>query len=386
MPMIPAAPALSRLASSPSLGERMTARGATSGFDYMRISLAVAVLAWHAIPVTQGRAVSDALLEGPLGPFVRLLLPMFFALSGFLVTASLFRTGSLKVFLTFRALRIAPALAVEVALSALVLGPVFTTLALSDYFAAPEFHRYFLNALGVIHFELPGVFASHPERAVNGSLWTVPFELECYIALSVLALTTIARRGGWMLAATLAGGVVVAVFTALEAATGGGGLGAALAGFGGEGAAFNFQNAEDAAIKLRRILVLCFLAGATVYLYRDRLPWNALAGGLALALTLILLSSPWGYGFAPLPAAYATACIGLCDPPRQKTLLSGDYSYGVYLYAFPIQQMVYAAAPGQSAFLNFACSLVAAAAFAAFSWHLIEKRALGLRRRFVQHG
>lgn len=369
-------------ASAPRLGDVMRARGATAGFDYLRIALALAVLAWHSIPITSGRESSDALLETPLGPFVRMILPMFFALSGFLVATSLFRTNNLKTFLLFRALRIAPALSAEVLLSALVLGPLFTTLALGDYFTSSEFRAYFLNAVGIIHFELPGVFAEHPETAVNGSLWTVPIELECYLALAALSLTTIVRRPSVMLAMTIAGGLLVAVFTFMESLPGGG-VDGVMAALSGAQDAFNFQNAEGAAIKLRRILILCFLAGVTVFLYRDRLPHSPLLAASAFIASLLLLSSTYGYGFAPLLAAYATAVIGLADPPRHKLLLSGDYSYGVYLYAFPIQQMVYSIAPGQSAFSNFCISLVAVSAFAVFSWHVVEKHALSLRKRFV---
>jgi peptidoglycan/LPS O-acetylase OafA/YrhL len=357
-----------------TIGGRMAACGATSGFDYMRICLALAVLSWHAVPITQGREAADALLDGPLGPPVRLILPMFFALSGFLVTASLFRTPSIRVFLLFRALRIGPALAVEVALSALLLGPLFTTLALGTYFTAPDFFRYFTNAVGIVNYELPGVFADHPVTAVNGGLWTVPYELECYIALTVLYLLSFMRRPYFLLGATLAGGFVVGAMSFMPA----------ISALGAEGAnPFNYQNALDASVQPRRILVLSFLAGAVVYLFRERLTLNPLYAALAVVLGLALLTSPFLYGFAPLPIAYATVYLGLLNPPRHKLVLSGDYSYGVYLYAFPIQQMVYALGPGQSALANAALSTLAAALFAVFSWRLIERPALALRKRFT---
>ncbi len=358
-----------------TIGAVMAERGATSGFDYMRIGLAIGILAWHSIPITSGRAASDALLDTALGPLIRLLLPVFFALSGFLVTASLFRTRSIKVFLLFRTLRIAPALAVEVALSALILGPIFTTLALGDYFSSAGFYKYFSNAVGLINFELPGVFADHPVTAVNGSLWTVPFELECYIALTILFLLTITRRPWLLLAATIVGGgVVLAAAFLPEIAS----LDSAA------GNPFNYQNAVNADVQPRRILVLSFLAGAILFLFRDRLILSPYLAFAAFLGAFLLMASPLFYGFAPLLAAYGTVCLGLADPPRHKVILSGDYSYGVYLYAFPIQQMVYAAAPGQSALANFAISAAAATIFAVLSWRFIEKPALSLRNRFIR--
>ena len=104
---------------------------------------------------------------------------MFFALSGFLVASSLERCKTLFTFLGLRAIRILPALAVEIFISALIIGPLFTTEPAKAYFAAPEFHDYFLNILGDIHYHLPGVFAANPSDAVNGQLWTVPYEMIC---------------------------------------------------------------------------------------------------------------------------------------------------------------------------------------------------------------
>jgi peptidoglycan/LPS O-acetylase OafA/YrhL len=70
---------------------------------------------------------------------------------------------------------------------------MFTTLPLTKYFSHPTFWSYFGNLIGWIHFLLPGVFENNPLNiAVNLSLWTVPYELECYIALMALALLGLA--------------------------------------------------------------------------------------------------------------------------------------------------------------------------------------------------
>ena len=97
---------------------------------------------------------------------------MFFALSGFLVAGSMERTPKLSQFLTLRIIRLVPALAVEVLLCALILGPLVTNKPLWDYFAAPEFWAYFRNIVGDVHFTLPGVFEDNKlPRIVNASLW-----------------------------------------------------------------------------------------------------------------------------------------------------------------------------------------------------------------------
>ena len=70
---------------------------------------------------------------------------------------------------------------------ALILGTLLTTLPLGEYFAHPMLHSYFLNIIGDIHYFLPGVFDQNPSHRVNGQLWTIPFELECYIVLAAVA-------------------------------------------------------------------------------------------------------------------------------------------------------------------------------------------------------
>jgi peptidoglycan/LPS O-acetylase OafA/YrhL len=120
-------------------------------------------LTWHTIILSTGSTPLDqALWSGPFCFLPAAILPMFFAVSGFLA---------------LRVLRIVPALAVVVVLSALILGPVFTTLPLRRYFTTPEFGGFFLNIVAVAHVTLPGVFEHNPDpRFIASQLWTIPFE------------------------------------------------------------------------------------------------------------------------------------------------------------------------------------------------------------------
>jgi peptidoglycan/LPS O-acetylase OafA/YrhL len=122
-------------------------------------------------------------------------MPAFFALSGFLVTGSALRLRVTSTFLAFRALRILPALAVEVTLSALVLGPIFTRLPWSEYFTDPQFFRYFANIIGWVTFYLPGVFeVTNRVPIVNGNLWTLPPEFDSYFITAALMGTALLYR------------------------------------------------------------------------------------------------------------------------------------------------------------------------------------------------
>lgn len=151
--------------------------GRPTGFDYLRITLSFLVLTFHVGPIGYGTPGNNFFWDGYLQGIVRLIVPMFFSLSGFLVAGSLERSSSLFVFLGLQVIRIFPALTVEVFLSAFVLGAIFTSMPLSRYFSKPLFAKYLLNIIGDISYYLPGVFTDNFETKVNAQLWTVPFEL-----------------------------------------------------------------------------------------------------------------------------------------------------------------------------------------------------------------
>ncbi len=300
-------------------------------------------------------------MAGPLGPVVRILLPAFFALSGFLVAASLER-NTLSAFLIFRGLRIVPALAVEITLSALILGPILTTVPLSSYFSDSRFIKYFLNVFGLVHYELPGVFGNVPfPNVVNGSLWTVPYELECYLVLVVLALLGIMKRPRALLLIVLIGGVLLLTISYLR-----------------ETPDLKLDSAVPG-----RSLVLCFLAGTMFYVARAFVPYSKALCAACLLVTMIFLSVPALYVFSPIPASYATVWIGLQNFKRLPVLFSGDYSYGVYLYAFPMQQTWAIILGARAGFWNvLILSLASVFCFAVFSWYVIESPSLSLKKFF----
>jgi peptidoglycan/LPS O-acetylase OafA/YrhL len=329
-----------------------------TGFDYMRIGLALAVILAHSFYLNYGGAHA-AEREGLLSKFTPLIVPMFFALSGFLVAGSLERAKSLFVFFGLRVFRIVPALTVEVLLSALILGPLLTEFPLSDYFRDTAFWAYFLNILGEIHYHLPGLFIHNPTTAVNGQLWTVPFELACYALLGALACVNAYRRG-WLL---------IAIFGALQALQ----IVNTIYRFNP-----NYNGAGGSTI------VLCFAAGLLLYRYRKVIVYSAPLALVAFVLSVISIEIPNAIRFAPLPMAYLTVYLGLRNPKLDRIVNSGDYSYGLYLYGYPVQQAVITLLPGMREwYWNLLISLPIAAAIAALSWHLIEKPVLS-RKKILQ--
>jgi peptidoglycan/LPS O-acetylase OafA/YrhL len=327
-----------------------------SGFDYLRILLALGVILAHSFLLTYGQDNQHGNILFMLAPMI---VPMFFALSGFLIAGSFERSKSLFVFFGLRILRIGPALVVEVLISAVILGPLLTVYPLARYVADPALHAYFLNILGEIHYVLPGVFVGNPTHSVNGQLWTVPFELGCYIALGAIALVNAYRRK-WLL---------LGLFVLLQS-------GQIL------NTIFRFNHSYNGAGGTT--IILCFLAGLTLYRFRDRLPYSSRIAALSFVLAIASIAIPNAIRFSPLPMAYLTVYLGLLNPPRNKYLLSGDYSYGLYLYGYPIQQAVVQMLPAwREWYWTLLFSLPTAFAVAFVSWHLIEKPALARKKVLV---
>lgn len=336
-------------------------KGIGQGFDTLRVALSILILVWHSVVASYGREYEQQLWADPLAAPLRSLLPVFFALSGFLVMGSAVRTPSLRTFLTLRALRIVPALATEITLSALILGPLLTTLPLKDYFTDHRLFAYFGSLFGRVRMLLPGVFELSPfPDAVNLSLWTIPPELLCYVYLAMLLFIGVTRTTGAITA-------IVAVLMAVNLAMDIGG-----------------QGMDPSRPLLVRELVLCFALGNLAYIWRHRLPYSAglFAACVAGSLAIVALDGPKSISSALL--TYCIVFLGTARLPRIKLLSSGDYSYGIYLYAFPVQQAVASLLPGTREFYwNILISLPITVALAMLSWHIVEKPALSLRTRLA---
>ncbi len=360
-----------------ALGEN---RGIGPGFDFLRIALSICILFSHSFLVSQGERHQ---FDHPvLTIFHDMLVPMFFALSGFLITGSALRL-KLHDFLLNRGMRIVPALSVDIMVSALILGPLFTQLPLGQYFGAYEFRAYFMNALGLIHYLLPGVFLHNPFPAtVNGSLWTVPFEIGCYCLISFLIATAALkfRRAALVICGVLTAYILGSYLLNFDPLTA---LGVSTSGDRIHDLVDHFFSHQGV------LLYIDFMLGCLAYLFRERIPfspWIAAAALVLLLGTSIALPKAPGSAICLVLApavVYLTVFLGVCRLPKVPFYSGGDYSYGIYLYGFPLQQAITALLPGvTSPWLHFAISLPVVTAVAFFSWHVIEKPILGLRKKF----
>jgi len=178
----------------------MTSRGARSDhfpvFDVLRIVAALAVILSHSYPLsghTEPFTIHAGTTSFAMGTDA---VVAFFVISGFLITMSWQRRSSVRSYVTKRFARIWPGFAVVVLLGILALGPIATTLTARGYFTDHQTWSYLAHTIVMlpVKFVLPGVFTSNPIASVNGSLWTLPYEVLCYIGVLVLGVIGVLRR------------------------------------------------------------------------------------------------------------------------------------------------------------------------------------------------
>lgn len=324
---------------------------ARNNFDFLRFLAASLVIFSHCYPLTNR---PEPLVEwtqyGNLGD---LAVRIFFIISGYLVTASMLRSRSVIHYFWKRAMRIFPAFGVSILVCGLVIGPLMTTLPLNEYFTDPLFRHFLRNInLYVVSYILPGVFADHPTPSANGSYWTLCIEFTCYLVIAALALVKQLRPFGIA--------VLAAVFFAWHQHL-----------FGGKDKYYFHMS--------RFFLFLYggqFLAGSWLYFMRDRLPMDWRIAALVLAVVCGCLLTNSGNLVLTLALPYLVVWFALTPlPVLQDWGRFGDFSYGIYLYGFPMQQLVIAwLGAGVGIAVLFPLAWTAALGCAVLSWHLVEAR------------
>lgn len=367
---------------------RLANNGIFPGFLFLRHFLSVVILAHHARIALRGFREGSLSVEGALQagqpfssflfsaeafrPFLYALVGAFFALSGFLVTGSALRTGNVRTFLIFRALRIFPALASEITLSALFLGVAVTVVPMSVYFSSPELYSYFLNVLGFAHYTLPGVFETNPiPLLVNANLWTLGPEFYCYLIMAFVMASGLAYRRRQLLFCVAVVTLTVAVLQVTHMV--------------------DLPTRWDSTRFTRWMIVYMFFLGVILALYADCIPRNFALFVVCGCGYVVLM---WTFAadlLASVLLAYCTIYVGSLDLRWFDRALRSDYSYGLYLYGYPITQtLVFFALPAGilkqdaiSTVMLIVVSLALTLGFSAVSWKLIESPALKLRGIFI---
>ena len=328
-----------------------------NAFGVVRLALAVAVVISHAGSVATGSAGDEPLLAATGFTLGEHAVNGFFAVSGFLVTMSFDRRGA-RDYALARALRIVPGLVAATLAVSLLLGPAMSRLTLAEYLRDPGLWRFVEGTLTTFksNAALPGVFADNPIRSPLGTVWTLKYEVFCYVGVLAAGLAGLVRQR-WALPA-----LAVALAIALVLAE-----------------ARFAPLPKHWETNLRLPLIFC--TGAALYSIRDRVPLSVLPVAAALLAGGLLQGSVLYRAVLFTGEAYAAIWLALGPLARIAPEPKADLSYGIYLYGWPIQQSLYALAPGLPPAALLAASLTLVVPVAALSWYAVEQPCLRLKAR-----
>ena len=341
----------------------------SNALNAWRLLLAAEVIVCHSWGIT-GRIPS-------LQAVNQLLLCVgvdgFFAISGFLITASWLANPRARDYFTARALRILPGFYVCLMVTAFVIAPIGVAIqggSVTKLLASGAPLQFVLDnsAVALVKFDIGGTPTGVPVAGVwNGSLWSLVWEVLCYVVVAGIGVAGLANRR-WVspaiLVLALLGARFLPPFTSPEELT---------------------RKHVDVVVALLFLacrIATMFAAGALLYQWRDKIParWSLVAASLAIVAAASLL--PDYRLVAAIPLAYAVIVSGALIH-NKRLRLQTDLSYGVYIYAFPIQQlMVMGGLMWLNPFVFAVASTAATLPLAAASWFWVEKPARALKHRF----
>lgn len=334
-----------------------------NNFTLIRLIAALIVVKQHSFSSTAPSYPMDFMSVFHISA---LGLPSFFFISGLLVSQSLELSNSWKSFLWKRFLRLYPAACFSIFFCAFVLGPVVTTLNMKDYFSSHLLYQFVSTCFLIqVKYQLPGVFNNSlmGHSSVNSSLWTICLELKLYLGLLLFWHLKIPGKKYFLF-------LLILVFL--------------LAGqvYPDKTGFFIYKLiGRHVNIFGEFTCTLVFLTGVLVNFYKQKIVlknyWLIII--LILFITIFKASDLRLLVFIFIPAVNLfVATKGLSF--FKKITPRADLSYGIYVFAFPFQQVVANYLHPQNTWVFFLLTLLIVLPFALFSWFMVEKKALSLKK------
>jgi peptidoglycan/LPS O-acetylase OafA/YrhL len=323
--------------------------------DLMRLLAAFAVLWTHSYGLAPHSGTHEPIgsflgfdQAGPLG------VKFFFFLSGILVTNSWLTRQSPVRFALARFFRIFPALLLSAAVCIFVVGPIFSSLPLRQYFGSTSvFDSVFLSPYR--EYALPGLFENNPIKYTNGAIWTIRYELAMYILLVALGMLGLFKNK--IISTVFLVAVVIESFLFPDNIT--------------------FISLSNANVAGYLPGFFCF--GALFAIHKDRIVIDEkLVCGCALIAAMCVDGPGFRYAFW---GAFLVTCLWVMTLPAIRNIrLPGDFSYGVYVFAWPIQQCLTQLMPHSVLYAHQSITFALSLLCAVFSWYLLEKPCIAMGR------
>ncbi|OMQ26756.1 acyltransferase family protein [Serratia oryzae] len=329
-----------------------------NNLDLIRLLASISVIIYHSFALNPQWGLIDP-IKNTFGYVTTggLAVKIFFFISGILVANSLITRKSIYHFIVSRFLRIFPGLLFVLFISSFLIGPVLSTLPFRDYISSGEVYSYFFNNIILdTRYFLPGVLESN-KYGVNGSLWTIRYEVIAYIVLLALFLTGVNKNK--IISSLVCAIIIVEPISPLKG--------------------YLFASSDNNAIYL---LAPCFALGVLIAINKDSYKATML-------LPVILFASQFLFSdnsirsllicFSACLFSFSLSSLSIV----KKIKINNDISYGVYLWGFPIQQ-IYSQYLELSFIANVILSIVTAMIIALISWLRIEKPSIILGKKITK--
>lgn len=330
-------------------------------FTPLRLIFAVLVMVGHAFAIAYGDADHEPYVFFDY-TFSYLAVNLFFITSGFLVTGSMVFRGDKTAFFAARILRIFPALIVHVFLVMLVVGPLATSLPLTTYLTDPGLWLEPFKVLTFINTDmiLPGAFETNGEQYGSAPLWTLRFEILCYIA-TLLAFSLGLMKRRWMVLAQF-------ILPSLVWIT---------------GLSIDLFSVLPGSVENMVRFGVAYGLGATLFAYRDTLTFHWAMLPLLFGLCLIAKDSASMEVAVNLFLACGVMLITFMRVPKFNALKKlDDVSYGIYIYHWAVMQLAFYWFPELSVATLFVVALPVVVMLAWASWTYVEKPMLAYKKPF----
>ncbi len=345
----------------------MQLRQHQNNFDFLRLMAAMMVVVYHSYPLLYANYYHDWLfnLTGHCSSG-SICLDVFFVMSGFLITQSYCRRPTCIEFFKGRVLRIFPALMVSMLLIVLVVGAIFTQLSWQDYFTNAYTWRYFVGlSLFKLQFNLPQVFTEnfHHTSSVNGSIWSLSYEWTMYALLFFFGKIGFLKPTKINL---ILHGLIIGLMVYLDVHP-------------------SLTTISFLGIKSVIIVHLysLFMMGSWLFLLKDKININHLTALVVFMIWVLTFHTVYCAIISVI--AIPILVIWFAFLPInifKKITATGDYSYGIYVFGFPIQQIIIQLTKGNiGIYQMIGLSLFLSLAVAILSYHFIEKPVLNWKKK-----
>jgi len=351
----------------------------SNNFDFLRLCAAFLVIFSHSYVLATGSMNGEPLfsLSGGLFTLGNLGVMIFFVISGYLITSSWLRRPDFSAFFKNRIIRIVPGLFGVAVVTIFIIGPLVTILPVLDYFKNPS-TIWYLHIVTIYYVwgTLPGVFVNNVyPNVINGSLWILGLLFTMYIVIFLFGIAGALKRRMLMFFITF--------LFALSYLMNYNSYKNSVTYFASIKPFFELIQYNKLVWLFSLDLTfgtILFMIGAIIYLYRDKIKYDARLFVILAFLWILSLQTPFFSLISFIALPYIILYLAFARLPYlNKTGKYGDFSYGIYIYAFPIQQSISHFLPGISILNMFLLTSAIVLPVSILSYKYIEIRALKFR-------